>query len=85
MAAKQKTRSDHPLLHVLCCRVNHGMLLGLFYDTYAIAEDLPAIKCGVCQALVGYLHEKVTEMREEAPFSKVRSKEEGWGSADREG
>ncbi|CAM9495667.1 unnamed protein product [Pylaiella littoralis] len=33
--------------------------------------DLPAIKCGVCQALAEHLHEKVAEMRQEAPFGKV--------------
>lgn len=36
------------------------------------AGDLPAIKCGVCEALVGRLHEKVAEMRDAAPFGKVR-------------
>eukprot|EP00752_Nemacystus_decipiens_P004119 g3768.t1 len=33
--------------------------------------DLPAIKCGVCQGLAEHLHEKVAEMRAEAPFGKV--------------
>lgn len=34
--------------------------------------DLPAIKCGVCEGLVDHLHGKVSEMREAAPFGKVR-------------
>eukprot|EP00904_Undaria_pinnatifida_P010457 jgi/Undpi1/6541/HiC_scaffold_20.g09020.m1 len=33
--------------------------------------DLPAIKCGVCEGLAEHLHEKVSEMRESAPFGKV--------------
>lgn len=37
----------------------------------SLSGDLPAIKCGVCQALAEHLHEKVAEMRQEAPFGKV--------------
>lgn len=34
--------------------------------------DLPAIKCGVCEALMDAMHGKVASMREDAPFGKVR-------------
>lgn len=35
------------------------------------AGDLPAIKCGVCEALMDAMHGKVASMREDAPFGKV--------------
>ena len=37
----------------------------------ALLGDLPAIKCGVCEALMDVVHAKVASMRADAPFGKV--------------